>query len=72
MAVADVYDALISQRCYKAAFSHQDSCEMIIAESGRKFDPIVVDIFKSSMDAFAAIALEYCDSELDSLEDVVL
>jgi putative two-component system response regulator len=72
MAVADVYDALISQRCYKPAFTHQESCEMIIAQSGCKFDPNVIDIFKNSMDQFAAIALEYGDCELDSLDDVVL
>jgi putative two-component system response regulator len=71
MAVADVYDALISKRCYKPAFSHDDACEMIIAETGRKFDPVVINIFKQSAADFSAIAEQFKDSgpiPLDSVE----
>jgi putative two-component system response regulator len=71
MAVADVYDALISKRCYKPAFSHDDACEMIIAETGRKFDPVVINIFKQSAADFSAIAEQFKDSDpipLDSVE----
>lgn len=66
MAVADVYDALISQRCYKPAFSHEESSQMIIAESGKKFDPVVVAIFQKKLDHFASIAKEFHDELPDS------
>ena len=42
MAVADCYDALRSQRCYKGAHSHEESCDFIIRERERHFDPDVV------------------------------
>ncbi len=45
VAVADVYDALTTQRRYKNAFSHQEACELIIQARGRQFDPVVVDAF---------------------------
>ncbi|MGD1069577.1 MAG: HD domain-containing phosphohydrolase [Bryobacteraceae bacterium] len=45
MAVADVYDALRSQRCYKEAQSHEESCDIIVQGSGNHFDPEVVRAF---------------------------
>ena len=45
VAVADTYDALRSQRPYKKAFSHADSCEIIINSSGSHFDPLIVQMF---------------------------
>lgn len=45
MALADVYDALRSERCYKAAFSHEKTCEIISNENGSQFDPFVVNAF---------------------------
>lgn len=45
MAVVDVYDALVSKRCYKPAYSHEDAIEYIKSESGKSFDPDVVQIF---------------------------
>lgn len=42
MALADVYDALTSARCYKQAMSHQDALEMIRAQSGKHFEPALV------------------------------
>lgn len=44
-AVADVYDALRSERCYKPAFSHDKSVAIITEDSGSHFDPSVVDAF---------------------------
>ncbi len=38
MALADVYDALRSDRCYKEAFTHELSCSIIKSESGKQFD----------------------------------
>lgn len=45
VALADVYDALVSRRVYKDAFSHQEARQMILAERGEHFDPDVVDAF---------------------------
>jgi putative two-component system response regulator len=45
MAVADVYDALRSVRCYKPAYSHAYSRKVIVEKSGSHFDPAVVDAF---------------------------
>ncbi len=61
MSVADVYDALISKRVYKEAFSHSMSVEIIRAESGRQFDPDVVGCFLDLADEFRAIALHFSD-----------
>jgi putative two-component system response regulator len=45
MAVADVYDALTSKRCYKEAMTHQQATSIIVADSGTHFDPSVVEAF---------------------------
>lgn len=61
MAVADCYDALISPRVYKAAYSHERSVAIIEARRGRHFDPDIVDAFLGIQDQFAAIAKRYPD-----------
>ncbi len=45
MAIADVYDALISKRVYKEAFRHEVALEYIKENSGKHFDPEIVDAF---------------------------
>ncbi|TGE32062.1 HD domain-containing phosphohydrolase [Desulfosporosinus sp. Sb-LF] len=45
MALADVYDALTSERCYKPAFSHEKSRNIIIEGRGTHFDPEVIEAF---------------------------
>ncbi len=52
MAVADVYDALTSQRSYKRSFSHAESREIIVAQSGSQFDPDVVKTFIAVQEQF--------------------
>jgi len=47
VALADVYDALTSKRCYKPAFSHAESRDYIVEQAGRHFDPDVVEAFLS-------------------------
>lgn len=47
MALADVYDALKSERCYKRAFDHEECCRIIVEESGRLFDPEIVAVFNT-------------------------
>lgn len=61
MAVADVYDALISRRCYKAPFPHDMARGMMLAERGRMFDPAVLDAFFAIEDAILRIAARYRD-----------
>ncbi len=56
MSVADVYDALVTKRCYKAAFSHEKACQIIESESGKQFCPDIVEAFKNSKDIFKKIA----------------
>lgn len=58
MALADVYDALTTQRTYKPAFGHEKSREIIIGEKERHFDPDVVEAFLLAEDTFRAIAEE--------------
>ncbi len=46
MAIADVYDALISKRPYKEAMSKEEARKIIVADKGRHFDPVLVDVFE--------------------------
>lgn len=52
MAIADVYDALISVRPYKNGFSHEEAVEIISKGRGNQFDPELVDIFIRVSDEF--------------------
>ena len=61
MALADVYDALISRRVYKPPFPLELACSMILAERGRHFDPAVVDAFADCVAEFQVIAQRYAD-----------
>jgi len=45
MAIVDVYDALMSKRAYKSAFTAEQSFEIVLNEKGKHFDPKIVDIF---------------------------
>jgi putative two-component system response regulator len=45
MAVVDVYDALISERPYKKAFTHDEALKIIQESSGSHFDPALVELF---------------------------
>ncbi|MCR5189598.1 MAG: HD domain-containing protein [Treponema sp.] len=54
MAVADVFDALISERCYKKAMSYEDAFALIEREAGQHFDPQVVEIFLELKDEIYA------------------
>ena len=61
MAVADVYDALISKRVYKPAFSHDQACGTIVRGKGNHFDPDMVDAFVDIAEDFRCIAQKYPD-----------
>ncbi len=61
MAVADVYDALISKRVYKGAMSHQEAVAIVSAGRGKHFDPVMADAFVAHEADFLAIARAYAD-----------
>ena len=61
MAIADVYDALISERPYKKAFTHEEACGIIEDGVGMHFDPALIDVFKAVEDKIKQIASEIQD-----------
>ncbi len=69
MAVADVYDALISRRVYKPAFSHEKAVALILQGRGTHFDPDIIDIFETMTDAFKAIAQRFSDDSVKGVKD---
>ena len=65
IALADVFDALISRRVYKSGMPHQEAVEVIKASKGTHFDPDVVDAFVEVQNEFAAIAQRFSDNDAD-------
>jgi len=65
MAVADVYDALISRRVYKESMPHESAMQIMIKERGTHFDADVIDAFVEIQDEFRAIAQRFADSDGD-------
>ncbi|MBR0567210.1 two-component system response regulator [Azoarcus sp. L1K30] len=61
MAVADVYDALISRRVYKPPFPHQKAVDIITTGRGLHFDPDITDAFLLLTDTFREIARQFAD-----------
>jgi putative two-component system response regulator len=59
MALADVFDALISKRAYKEAIPFDEVRKIIAEERGRQFDPDITDTFLAGCKEFEAIALHY-------------
>jgi putative two-component system response regulator len=61
VAVADVYDALTSKRVYKPAQSHEQAQQEIVAESGRHFDPDVVQAFLDCAEEFKSVKRRFAE-----------
>lgn len=61
VALADVYDALTSERVYKEAFSHSKAIEIITADAGHHFDPEIVAVFLKRNKDFAKISTKLKD-----------
>jgi putative two-component system response regulator len=61
MALADVYDALISRRVYKASMVHDKAVQIIVAGKGSHFDPDIVDAFVEIQLEFQQIANRFAD-----------
>ncbi len=65
MAIADVYDALISNKVYKDGVLHEQAVGIIFQGRASHFDPDMVDAFIEIQDEFAAIAQRYADTDDD-------
>ena len=63
VAIADVYDALCSQRAYKEAWQEDEIIEEIKKSSGTHFDPCIVDAFFGCYDMLKSISKRYPDQE---------
>jgi response regulator RpfG family c-di-GMP phosphodiesterase len=61
VALADVYDALGSERCYKSAWPHDKIIELIQEQSGKHFDPELVNHLKDSIDEINELRARYPD-----------
>ena len=64
MAVCDVFDALTSQRYYKDGWSLGDTYNEIVTNSGKQFDPDVVQLFIEHFDEFKQIFYAIPDKEI--------
>lgn len=69
MAIGDVYDALISERPYKNAISHEEACKIIIEGRGTHFDPVMVDVFLSVKDEFENIVKHYEKKDINTMQE---
>ena len=63
MAIADVYDALISKRVYKPPITHNSTVRIIEHGKGSHFDPDLVDAFLEIKEQFKEIALHFVQDE---------
>lgn len=70
MAVADVYDALVSERIYKSAIPHAEAVAIILAEKGKHFDPELIDVFETVAPRFNEIHERFMDGR-NSVEDAL-
>jgi len=61
ISVVDVYDALVSPRCYKDPYSHDVSFDIITEGRGTQFDPDIVDLLPDVADNFREIEEEHSD-----------
>ena len=61
-AISDVFDALTSKRPYKKEWSVEEALDLLKSESGKSFDPTLIDIFIQNIDKVLEIKSDYSDS----------
>lgn len=61
VAIADVYDALASRRVYKEPYPHEKCVEIIKAESGKQFDPRLIEVFLAIHEQFRDISRKFAE-----------
>jgi putative two-component system response regulator len=64
VALADVYDALTSKRVYKLAFAPDIARSMIVGDSGKHFDPALVEAFVENEDRFLAMREQFAETRM--------
>ena len=62
VAVADVFDALVSKRCYKKSWTPSQAREEILNQSGEQFDPHITKLFDEHFDEFLKVMEDYPDA----------
>ncbi|WP_162180653.1 HD domain-containing phosphohydrolase [Shewanella mangrovi] len=67
-AITDVFDALLSKRCYKKAWPVNDVIALFFEESAKQFDPVLTNLLLTHMDKFLAIRAQYPDTETNITE----
>lgn len=65
MAVADVYDGIVSRKVFKKGQPHEDAVRIIAESKGKHFDPDMVDAFLAIHEEFRTIASRYPDTDED-------
>ena len=70
MAIIDVYDALTSERVYKEAFSHDYSLIVMKNESGKHFDPSLIEAFLEIEESIHEIAIKYQSKKAGSYHEI--
>jgi len=68
MSLADVFDALMSKRCYKESFNIDKTVQIIREGSGSQFDPELVKIMTDNIETFKAIHQQYTDNVNNSVQ----
>lgn len=63
VAIADVFDALVSRRAYKKAWKPEEAKSQILSQKGRQFDPELVDIFAAHFDEFLEVFRKFPDAQ---------
>lgn len=63
MAIVDVFDALMSRRSYKESWSIDETYNEIVGQSGKHFDPDIVELFKEHFNEFLYVLMQYPDCE---------
>ncbi|HEY1597995.1 MAG TPA: HD domain-containing phosphohydrolase [Pirellulales bacterium] len=70
VAVADVYDALTTQRVYRDAMPHEEAMQLILSGAGTQFDPSVVDAFRACIDSIEQVAEKFSSGEYQPISPV--
>jgi len=69
MAIVDVYDALVSERPYKPAFSEEKAIKLIMENAGSQFDPIIADVFFEVREQFSAVTQQFIFRTDDDMQE---
>lgn len=72
VAVADVYDALTSKRCYKPAYTHEEARSILVGDAGKHFDPVVIQAFLAIEAEFVKIRQKFAEREDRSEAELLL